>query len=67
MDDKLTDLQTQLTFQDDTIEQLNRVVIDQQQELLAIRQELAQLQGLLKDLKRNLPAAEGEESPPPHY
>ena len=67
MNETLIDLQTRAAFQEDTIEQLSRIVANQQQTLDAVQRELRQLRELVFDLKRNLPEADAQEAPPPHY
>jgi SlyX protein len=67
MEEGLVDLQSRLAFQEDTLDQLNRVVAAQQR-------RIDELQGQVDDLKQQLrslapsPAADARsEPPPPHY
>jgi len=67
MNDALIELQTRLAFQEDTIEQLNGVVIGQQQAIDDLRREVGELRQRVLDLKRNLPEGPQDNTPPPHY
>lgn len=66
MNDDLIDLQTQVSFQEDTIAQLNIVVTRQQRELTDLLREVQQLKklshSLLEHIKQDI-----VESKPPHY
>lgn len=66
--DSLVELQTRVAFQDDAIEQLNRTVAGQQQEIGRLREELARLAAQVRSLAGSpVTLAQGEEPPPPHY
>lgn len=67
MDARLNDLETRLAFQDDLLESLNRIVAEQQQQIDLLQREMRLLYDQLKSLSATLPAAGGEEPPPPHY
>ena len=68
MDNTLSDLQTRLTYQEDDVKQLNRALLRQQQELEALRQEVARLKELVAELAPPYPVATAaDEPPPPHY
>lgn len=66
MHDDLTELQTRLAFQDDTLQSLNATVIRQQQEIQELKLELAELKERLQELAET-PVGNREEAPPPHY
>jgi len=61
---RLTDLETRYAFQEDTIEQLNTVVIQQ-------RQQMERLQQLVLNLKKAVVSSANSDvldhEPPPHY
>lgn len=69
---QLIDLQTQVAFQEDTIQSLNDVVALQQQDILKLKQQVV---GLLQDLKGVLDNASSGgagggslfDERPPHY
>lgn len=67
MNEQLTDLQTRLAFQEDSIEELTRTVARQAQEMNELRHELEGLQRQLRALTPSNIASEAEEKPPPHY
>lgn len=63
-------LQTQLTFQEDTIEQLNQLVAQQNTELAEVNRRLQWLGRKLNQLQGDTdgPASDpSQEPPPPHY
>ncbi len=67
MEKRLTDLEIQLMHQDNTIQQLNEVVIRQQQMIEKLSKDVAQL---IQHLQAMAPSAIGgaeDEEPPPHY
>jgi uncharacterized coiled-coil protein SlyX len=67
MEKRLTDLEIQLMHQDNTIQQLNEVVIKQQQMIEKLTKDVAQI---VEHLQAMTPSAVGEaedEEPPPHY
>jgi SlyX protein len=67
-DDALVALETQVAFQEHTIEQLNKVLISQQQQMDGLRQELRLLKekfAALEDRVEHSGSAIDEK--PPHY
>ncbi|MEM1113815.1 MAG: SlyX family protein [Pseudomonadota bacterium] len=70
MQTMLEDLQSQLAFQEDTVQSLNDAVASQQQQLMLLQRQLELLkqrqdeQAQLLDQASNSPT--GDE-PPPHY
>lgn len=58
-------LETRLTFQDETIETLNKTITAQWQQIDALARQVAALSERLKEAEANAPAATNE--PPPHY
>lgn len=65
----IEDLQVRISFQEDSLQELNLSVARQQTELELLRRELLKLQEHLLDLERNQPGGEGEGQVelPPHY
>lgn len=68
LDERISNLEMKLSFQDDTIEQLNHAIIEQQK---VIEDQKVQLTFLINRIKSmqvssNM-ASESEETPPPHY
>ena len=67
MEQRITELETRMAFQDDTIQKLNDVVVAQQDQLDRMFEELKYLNEKIKVLDSELVAAEDHETPPPHY
>ena len=65
-DESLVELQTRLAFQEDTVEQLGRLLHAQQQELQELRADVRRLQELIRQLTPALVGGPADE-PPPHY
>ncbi|WP_456373749.1 SlyX family protein [Thiolapillus sp.] len=66
---EIEDLQIRLSFQEDSLQELNITVARQQTELDILRKELLRLQDRLLELERNQPE-EGTDATleiPPHY
>lgn len=64
---RLADLEGRLAFQDDTIEQLNKVVVDQDVRIARLEAMLRRTREQVELLLPIMHAAPGEEPPPPHY
>ena len=58
-------LETRLTFQDETIETLNKTITAQWQQIDALTRQLAALSERLQEAEANAPGPANE--PPPHY
>ncbi len=67
MDDPIIDLQSRLAFQEQTIQELNEVITDQQQQLDQLREELRILEQRIVSLAETQPVSSEKEPPPPHY
>jgi SlyX protein len=63
--DRIDVLETRLTFQDETIETLNKTITAQWQKIDALTNQVASLSGRLREAEANAPGAANE--PPPHY
>jgi SlyX protein len=63
--DRIDVLETRLTFQDETIETLNRTITAQWQKIDALTNQIASLSERLREAEANAPDAANE--PPPHY
>ncbi|MGI9276317.1 MAG: SlyX family protein [Endozoicomonas sp.] len=66
MKDDLIELQTQMSFQEDTVAQLNDVVTQQQKDIERLTADLEQLKKQFQSLV-STQLEEQEESAPPHY
>ncbi len=67
MQERLIELETRLAFQEETLEQLNRIIVRQQTTLDSLQREIDLLKKRLAELQP-LPLADPkQEPPPPHY
>ena len=67
MENKIIDLQSQLAFQDETINELNDVITDQQQQLDQLREDIRLLNLRISSVAESSNVSDEKEPPPPHY
>jgi SlyX protein len=67
MENKIIELQSKLAFQDETINELNDVVTDQQQQLDQLREEIRLINLRITDVAESSNVSDEKEPPPPHY
>lgn len=67
MEDRIVDLETKLAFQDETINELNNVITDQQNQLDELREEIRLLNLRVVSITESTPDSNEKEPPPPHY
>jgi SlyX protein len=65
MGERIDQLEIRLTFQDETIETLNKTITEQWLKIDAVTRQLAALSERLKEAEARAPSAANE--PPPHY
>jgi SlyX protein len=65
LSDRIDVLETRLTFQDVTIDTLNKTITAQWQQIDALTRQVAALNERLQEAERHAPGATDE--PPPHY
>jgi SlyX protein len=65
LSDRIEVLETRLTFQDVTIETLNKTITAQWQKIDALTRQVAALSERLQEAEARAPGATDE--PPPHY
>ena len=65
MEERLEDLETKVTFQEDLLMRLDDMLVVHQQDISSMKSQLDLVTGQLQELMRMLP--EKPESPPPHY
>jgi SlyX protein len=65
LSDRIDALETRLTFQDETIETLNKTITAQWQQIDALTRQVVNLGERLQEAETNTPGAANE--PPPHY
>lgn len=66
---RIAELESRLAFQDDTdtVDQLNRVVVEQDQRIARLETILKRTREQVEMLVPLMHQAPGEEPPPPHY
>jgi len=67
MENKIIELQSKLAFQDETINELNAVITDQQQQLDQLREEIRLLGLRIASVAESSSVSDEKEAPPPHY
>ena len=67
MDERLTDLEVKLSFQENMIQDLNEVVIRQQHEIEKLQAEIRRIRSQLAVTDSPQIRKQSEEEPPPHY
>ena len=67
MEDKLIDLEIRFTHQENHIEELDKVIYQQQKTIDSITQRLTNLERRLKTATENNILSQSDEVPPPHY
>ncbi|SDS84268.1 SlyX family protein [Pseudomonas fuscovaginae UPB0736] len=66
LEDRVTELETRLAFQDDTIQSLNDVLVGQQRVVERLQLQMAALLKRHEEMMGQFGIAE-DEAPPPHY
>jgi len=67
MEERFVDLETRLTYQERTIEELNEVVTRQQEQIDLLTEKLEAIVTHLRESASPVEGPAGEEPPPPHY
>lgn len=67
MENRIIDLESKLAFQDETINDLNEVITDQQQQLDQLREDIRLLNLRISSVAESSSVSEEKEPPPPHY
>ena len=67
MSDEMIELQTQLSFHEDTIQQLNDVITRQQRDIEQLRLELNTLREMFKGYVEQQSENQEDDTNPPHY
>ena len=65
LSDRIDALETRLTFQDETIETLNKTITEQWLKIDALTRQIVVLSERLREAETRAPGAANE--PPPHY
>jgi SlyX protein len=67
MDERLNDVEIHLMHMEETVRELNEVVIHQQQQIDRLEGELALIRAQMEEVAEPHRKAPEEEEPPPHY
>ena len=65
LSNRIDALETRLTFQDETVETLNKTITAQWQQIDTLTRQVANLSERLREAEAHAPGATNE--PPPHY
>lgn len=64
---RIDTLETRIAYQDEAIEELNKVVVDQWARLDHVQRRLEGLQERIRELQDRAGPEQHDEPPPPHY
>ena len=67
LEERVTDLESRLAFQDDTIQALNDVLVAQQRMVERLQLQMSALLKRQEEMAGQFATLEEEEAPPPHY
>ena len=64
---RLVEMETRLAYQDQLVEELNKLVYEQDKRIQRLEQTCKRLGKQFTDLYGDSPAVENDEQPPPNY
>ena len=67
LESRVNDLECQLAFQEQTIEELNEALSQQQMLITKMQDQMKYVVGKVKNIDASNLADASEETPPPHY
>ncbi|MBF4246439.1 SlyX protein [Vibrio anguillarum] len=67
LEQRVSDLECQLAFQEQTIDELNQALSTQQLMLTKMQDQMKYVAGKVKNMDASHLADPSEEAPPPHY
>lgn len=67
MEQRLIELETRLSFQETTIQELNDIVTAQQEKIAILQAAIQELHQRMKSMSEETVRDPGSEPPPPHY
>ncbi|WP_070962846.1 SlyX family protein [Vibrio sonorensis] len=67
LEQRINDLECQLAFQEQTIEELNDALSQQQLVISKMQDQMKYVVGKMKSMDKSNLADPSEETPPPHY
>jgi len=65
-ENRLHELESQVAFQEDTIQKLDDALADQQQQIMDLERQIQLLGSQIKEIDL-IPAGNVPDAPPPHY
>ncbi|MDF2182230.1 SlyX family protein [Neptuniibacter sp. CAU 1671] len=66
-EDRVTELETRVAFQEDTLDKLNQVVSQQELDIERLTRMLKLMHQQLQSLSQNGISSADDSTPPPHY
>ena len=66
-EERITELESRIAFQDATINTLNECVVEQQKRIDQLQRQVQVLSDQIKNALPDLIADPSQETPPPHY
>lgn len=67
IESRISNLECQIAFQEQTIEELNDALSQQQLQISRMQEQMTFMVGKIKSLSSSNLADQSEETPPPHY
>ena len=67
MEDKITDIEIRIAHQEAAIEEINKTILKQHNQIESLITDLSILRKQLKDVSENNIVDQSDEAPPPHY
>ena len=67
MEEKIIDLEIRLTHQENHIQELDKIIYQQQQTIDLLKDQITYLQDKIKNTSEISILSQSEEKPPPHY
>ncbi|MCQ9120304.1 SlyX protein [Rodentibacter pneumotropicus] len=67
LENRITELETKVAFQEQLLEELSQALVQQQFDMDKMQLQLRYIANKLKDFQPSNIASQAEETPPPHY
>lgn len=67
MQERIAELESQMAFQEHTLQELNDVIIELRNEIDGLRTEIERMKDKIADIDTPTITPQSEEPPPPHY
>lgn len=66
-EERFIDFETRLAHQDHLLNELNKVITNQQEKIMQLEELCASIVVRVRSLGEALPGGDGDDQPPPHY